>query len=293
MAEGSGAIPPRLPNIQYNIFRGNCQFRRGIRGGPAGRGFLFRLSVSGFEGFLPARFLCIRFPRGFGGGFPGGFSAGFIRNRLHVRRVLGGFFARVPGGRIPRPAVSRRLFLFHRKAERAELFAEGKVFAVGICEQVRALQVQFAAVVDERRIDVHRRDVGKKHIVRAERDDVGHPAFERHGRLGKRRTGYGVRRFLVQSEFCEFIDLCPGQHAAGVGHARKLRGRQVDDELPALADEMMGISRRAHRNIGFRRIAAKDPCPCDGQNARMFHGSRRNQRCGNGSEQCAALPLYF
>lgn len=185
-------------------------------------------------------------------------------------------------------------FLFGcREAEGADLFAKLEVFAVGKGGEVGTVKVEFAVAVDERFVDVYMENIGEKHIMRAEGDDLGDAALKREGGLSDEGASNLRRGFGSKMASLEFIDLSSGIDAAIVDGADHIGGGKVDDELAAFLDKGVGIAFGTNGDIGFWGDGIGDARPSDGEDIGMIHSSAGDEDGGDGGDECAAAPGLF
>ena len=102
---------------------------------------------------------------------------------------------------------------------------------------MRALKVQLALPVYQLRVNTDTLYPRKKHIMRAERDDLSHTAVKRQRRCRKRRTPHrsGSGRLKRKPEFFRLVNVPAGIYAAAVGGAHQLRCDKIYGELSRLA----------------------------------------------------------
>ena len=70
------------------------------------------------------------------------------------------------------------LFFLDRPAKLADEIAQFVVFAVSVGEEVGALHVEGAFLVDETLVGLDIDDIGDEHIVATEGEDLFHAAFD-------------------------------------------------------------------------------------------------------------------
>jgi len=193
----------------------------------------------------------------------------------------------------PLPLLLTWLFLLlhRRKPKLPDLFAQRKVFAVGEGGKVGALHAQFALVVEQLFIGADGDDVGDEHIVRAQRDDVGHAALQRKRALGDGGAGDLASLLACQAALGEFIHLGARIHAAIVGGADEVGRGEVEGEFTALLDDLIGMALWANGNVGLGRVGVENTRPGDCDDIALFHRPAADHDGRQGAEQRRALPL--
>lgn len=128
----------------------------------------------------------------------------------------------------------------YREAEVAELFAERKVVSVRVCDELRALEMQCAPLVDERWVNINAHNIGDEHIMCAEWYYVGHTAFKADWTFGDDgRVTKLMRRDSRKLALFKFIKIASRADTAKIGGAYKALCRQVDDKCSALFNKRM------------------------------------------------------
>ena len=93
-------------------------------------------------------------------------------------------------------------------------------------------------------------------------------------------NGHALDRDGREPGLRELVDIPAAHNAAVVARARQRLGHEIDDELARLADHIIGIARRTHRDRHHRRIGTDRTCPCNGENIRLsvFVRNRNHDR---------------
>ena len=184
------------------------------------------------------------------------------------------------------------LFFLDRPAKLADEIAQFVVFAVSIGEEVGALHVEGAFLVDETLVGLDIDDIGDEHIVATEGEDLFHAAFDAERRLGdsRRIDDRGFTRREVH--FLEFMMCLAGIDAAPVGRESQVAGRQVDDKFHRTLQDGVRMPFRADGNIAHRRISANrtDPSHCDDVKL-LRRGAARDHDGGQGVNHGAGFPV--
>lgn len=185
------------------------------------------------------------------------------------------------------------LFFLRRKSERADLFPELEVFAVCERGEVGAVEPQLAALVQQGLVDVDVEDIGEEHVMRAERDDLGDAAFQREGRLCDHGAGDLFRWLGGEGAFFEFVDLGARVDAAIVDGADHVGGGEVDDELAAFFDQLVGVALGADGDVGFGRDGVGDARPGDGDDVGGVRRPAGDHHGRDGGDEGTAAPGLF
>jgi len=193
----------------------------------------------------------------------------------------------------PLPLLLTWLFLlFHRrKPKLPDFFAQRKILAVGEGGKVGALHAQFAPVVEQLFVGADGDDVGDEHIVRAQWDNIGDSALQRERALGDGGASDLASLLACQAALGKFIHLGARVHAAIVGGADEVGGGEIEGELPALLDDLIGMALWANGNVGLGRVGVENSRPGDCDDIALFHRSAADHDGRQGAEQRRALPL--
>lgn len=126
--------------------------------------------------------------------------------------------------------------LADRIAESSDFPAEFEIFAVRERRKPAAVEAEFAGLVYVLLVHVYRDDVGKKHIVRTERHNVGYFALKAHGALLYHRAGDFCRLFGPKAGYGELVKIPARTHAAEIGGFYKPGRCEVDDKFAGFFD---------------------------------------------------------
>ena len=173
-------------------------------------------------------------------------------------------------------ALSHGLFpilLGHREAELADDLPQGEVFSVGEGGQPRAVQAELALLVQQGLIHVHTDYLGQKQVVGSLGKDVQYLALQGEGALRDDGAGDLYRRLLVESCFGKLVHLGAGVDAAKVALPHEGGRGQVDDELPPLLDDAVGVAGGAHGYGHAGRVGVDDARPGHGDDIGLLHVS--------------------
>ena len=135
---------------------------------------------------------------------------------------------------------------------------------------------------------------GKEQVVAAQRDHLGHFAFQVHRAFRQHRAvGEHAARLGMQAAGGKLVHIAAALHAAPIHRPHQCFGGQVDGKLPALLNEVVAEPFRPHADAHHAGLCADGARPADGDEVGVLQPAAGHQHRRFRVQQGTAPPALF
>ena len=186
-------------------------------------------------------------------------------------------------------------FLFaHGVTKGAQLFAQGQILAVAVHDELCLVQTQLAGLIQQALVHIAGHHFGKEQVVAAQRDPLGHFAFQVHRAFRQHRAvGEHAARLGMQAAGGKLVHIAAALHAAPIHRPHQCFGGQVDGKLPALLNEVVAEPFRPHADAHHAGLCADGARPADGDEVGVVQPAAGHQHRRFRVQQGTAPPALF